>query len=496
MNKNRVAAYLGLLLALVAGSASAVSLNPKGIGQVLVYPYYTVNKHQDTLISVANTTDIGKVVGVEFLEGINSRDVLYFKLFLSPHDVWTASVSQIADDGGAQLRTEDRSCLYFVPSNPAPFSASNYDGTGPVPADSGPQGVTRTREGYVTMIAAGDIVPGSPTDVRTRHVQNGNPGEGAPPGCAEITNTNIPEVVVVPTNGLYGSAAIVNVGEGTYFAYNADAISGFTDISLVSTASSQFSPTLQDANSVEATGGVARAYLSDNAGRPVTVDYAFGIDAISAVFMSDAIYNEYLVDASLGANTDWVVTFPTKRYYTDDIYGGVPYQPFDQAFSDGIAPVLMAGTIYDREEGSTPLGPDCDLCPPPFPPPELNYEVNVVSFLTLPAPTSGTPSGVFGSTLTSLNVTPYAGAGAVTLDLVGGSTTNHLLPGGVDPQGSAVTLRGLPVTGFMSYNIINTRAQPGMLANYGGSFHHRATTSCVGAVDECDATISGATGTR
>lgn len=58
-----------------AGLANAVDLNPDGLGQVLIYPYYTVNKSQDTLLSVVNTDSVnGKAVKVRFLEGYNSRD--------------------------------------------------------------------------------------------------------------------------------------------------------------------------------------------------------------------------------------------------------------------------------------------------------------------------------------------------------------------------------------------------------------------------------------
>ena len=74
-----------------AGLANAVDLNPDGLGQVLIYPYYTVNKSQDTQFSVVNSSDIGKAVKVRFLEGYNSREVLDFNLYLSPNDVWIAS---------------------------------------------------------------------------------------------------------------------------------------------------------------------------------------------------------------------------------------------------------------------------------------------------------------------------------------------------------------------------------------------------------------------
>ena len=124
----------------------------------------------------------------------------------------------------------------------------------------------------------------------------------------------------------------------------------------------------------------------------------------------------------------------------------------------------------------------------------LPYGVNVISFQSAFAP-AGTPSKVFGSVLTALFIQSFGGDGAVALDLASGDG-GHALPGGVDTQGRDVILNGLPATGFMSYNIINTQAQPGMLANYGGSFHHRTTMSCVGPADECDATNSGATGSR
>src|SRR5580765_3002756 len=120
-----------------AGLANAVDLNPDGLGQVLIYPYYTVNKSQDSLFSVVNTTGIGKAVKVRFLEGYNSREVLDFNLFLSPHDVWVARVSQTADDGGAAVFTDDKSCTSpTIPAGGVPFVTAGFDGTGQDP-DSG-----------------------------------------------------------------------------------------------------------------------------------------------------------------------------------------------------------------------------------------------------------------------------------------------------------------------------------------------------------------------
>ena len=58
--------YSAIAAALLAStSAQAVSLNARGVGQVLLYPYYTVNKGQDTLISIVNTSAMGKVFEID-----------------------------------------------------------------------------------------------------------------------------------------------------------------------------------------------------------------------------------------------------------------------------------------------------------------------------------------------------------------------------------------------------------------------------------------------
>ena len=62
MKKNTMATAIVAGLAGVAGIANistAVNLNPDGVGQVLIYPYYTVNGGNTTVMSVVNTTSAG-----------------------------------------------------------------------------------------------------------------------------------------------------------------------------------------------------------------------------------------------------------------------------------------------------------------------------------------------------------------------------------------------------------------------------------------------------
>src|SRR5215475_6506282 len=102
-----VAAALG-----AATTAEAVVLNPNGTGQVLIYPYYTVNAGFGTLLSLVNATDRGKALKVHVREGYDGRDVLVFNLYLSPFDVWVAQIFDTSADGSGPgaLATNDNSC--------------------------------------------------------------------------------------------------------------------------------------------------------------------------------------------------------------------------------------------------------------------------------------------------------------------------------------------------------------------------------------------------
>jgi hypothetical protein len=482
----RLASAAALVSCFIANFACAVTLNPRGVGQALIYPYYTVNKGQDTLVSITNASEIGKAIQVRLREGHNGRDSLSFVLFLGAHDTWTAALTQTDDLGGAHLNTSDSSCTRPpIPSGGVDLRSAGYDGTSG-PADGGPTNIGRTREGSIEFIAGGDIDSGSPTELAIT-----SPAAGGAPGCSDDDFATFADDLQDPTEGLYGSASIVNVGQGTFYGYDADALQGLADDVMFLPGNPYPGPSLDDASNNEGVDGVARAYIDTMDGHALALDYAVGIDAVSAVFMADALYNEYVVGASLGANTDWVVTFPTKHFYVDSLYGTVPRTPFENAFGPlGSADVAIWGTVFDREQNLVPFGAGglCQLCPSEA----LPYEVNVIGF---GQPSEDFTSPVLGSTLDAI-LMPLAGsAGNAVLQLKIldlRESSAHSLPDGVDPHtGEPVTLVGLPVTGFMVYNVINAHAQPGMLANYSGLFPHHTTALCYGNVFGCQPDVGG-----
>ena len=494
--KRTFARILGASLMLVSSAVSAVALNPRGIGQVLIYPYYTVNRGQDTLISVANAASSAKLARVRFLEGYNGRTVFSEYVFLSAHDTWTAAVTQTADDGGARLATSDHSCMYpALTADNAVFTSADYDGTDGNDADDGPQDITRTREGLIEIIEAGDIVAGSAAEAEITHVQNGAPGQGVP-SCHFAQAPGAPPIdigdLAPPTGGLYGSGSIVDVAQGTFFAYGATALAGFTDQVPVADLTDAAQPSLDQAHSSES-DATARAYVPFDDGHVVGFDFDRGIDAVTAVLMATSISNEFVTGAGLGANTDWVITFPTKRFYVDENLPDTPLPPFVETFGEhianddthihGVSRIVFPISVYDREELATSnVNTDCGFLCPSSPPLQLSYEVNIFGLLA-DGTLAGTPSGVLGSRLSSfyyggIGQPPRGDTGWFQIDLLSGDG-GHVMESAAS-AGDPVLIEGLPAVGFMVYNIVNANAQPGVLGNYGGAFAHRSTFACVG----------------
>jgi len=161
--KNLTAAVMAGLagIAGIAGTAQAVNMNPDGLGEVLIYSYYTTNDGNTTLLSVVNTTDEVKAVKVRFLEGFNSREVLDFNLYLSPEDVWVAAIT---DQGGVPtLLIPDNSCtvpyLYGMGEEEhgmgvQPFLDFAYTGDN---TDGGPTDIARASEGYFEVVEMGTV---------------------------------------------------------------------------------------------------------------------------------------------------------------------------------------------------------------------------------------------------------------------------------------------------------------------------------------------------
>ncbi len=367
--KNLTAAVLAGLAgaAGIAGTAQAVNLNPDGLGQVLIYPYYTTNDGNDTLLSVVNTTDSAKAVKVRFKEGYNSREVLDFNMYMSAYDVWAAAIingGEVAINplvlGTPVLVIPDSTCtvpyLYQqgidagYPGGFQEFLDYDYTGTN---SDGGPTGISRAAEGYFEMIEMGTLtnetakaatattarVLGS-AEAATHFIDED--GVQSPLDCQQLNDnwSNLgggigkgmwleDETLDIARNsgGLFGGAAIINVQKGTMHAYDAKAVQGYdskSDGNHFRPGNSH--PNLNDGNEYTAT-----VFFGVPQNKAVTLNYGSAdrsVDAISAVFMHEYTMNEFNVKQGNKASSEWVLTFPTKRWYVDVGLFGEELKPF------------------------------------------------------------------------------------------------------------------------------------------------------------------------
>jgi len=479
-----------------ASPAHAVMLNPRGTGQVLIYPYYTVN-HQQTLVSVINTTEHGKALKIRFREAYDGRDVANFNVYLGPYDSWVGAVFDTSGDGtgAAAIATNDNSCTVpAFPLAPVPgtlhaltFSNANYSqgiyGT-PTGTDHAPLGLQRTREGLFEIIEMGEVVDQASGSPKTFEAIT--PVNGTPPGCAQVRDawapsgywtTNATTDLLPPAGGLYGAAGIVDVALGTLYAYDATAIDGFSDVVQHSAPDSPI-PNL--ATSVtDSAHGIATAYVPIG-NTMIKADYTAstaGIDAVSAVLMADHLYNEYDIESGLGAATDWVVTFPTKQFYVDPgiVESNVPpfQSRFEQSSCDTIAPDL-----FDRE-GFAPNADHACGVPPVSGGTYLCYEVDVVPI----AKYSDGPSKALGSRISNHLVRDDCGIELVFPPAGQMAMWFPDIERQMRPAASGVAFYGLPAIGFAAINYINANVTPGVLSNYSAAYPHRSHASCTNSTN-------------
>jgi len=336
-------------------SAQAVNLATDGLGQVLIFPYYTTRAGWTTLFNITNTSNQVVAIKVRFHEGLNSRDVFDFNVIMSPFDVWNGWVEN-GEGNTPVFKTEDKTCT--VPSLPS-TGVSFSDGiltngvrayTGDA-ADGGPTDTDRMREGYLEVVMMGatsvsPVVGGVDPIPYSRGAIHVN---GNPPGCQKLVNGFTDPGLFFASgtgslseeftnyaglNPLKGFYTLVNGDKGLVAGGSAVTLANFSTVPLVtmqqepakvaegvSTSSEAFALSYHEPslNSADTTGTVLNSldFVQDN---PTTISPYTGVDAVSWLFLRDNVINHFTkrTDSS-GWTTasDWVITHPTKAFYVD-----------------------------------------------------------------------------------------------------------------------------------------------------------------------------------
>ncbi len=318
------------------GPSEYLAFSEGGIGHILYVPYFSTQEGNVTALSIVNTDRVfGKVLKVRFRGASNSDDLYDFQVFLSPGDVWTAGIAQ-GSDGRSRLDTVDKSCTLPANVNGA-FITSRVAAAG---------GNAETREGYIEILTMADIVPPdwSWTDEQddlfetTKHVKGVAPCESAVLNSLRMENAS--SYMTEPTTGIMANWSIINVNR--IVAYSGEAVAiearttwgwpGYGNLVYWDQRSTGLSPAEANANTADpllrgATPVVAGArydlpdlstpYVALVPPTPFWQAYLLS-NAIAAQEIATEFYNE----ASLGAQTDVVISFPTRRYWAAVRYTG------------------------------------------------------------------------------------------------------------------------------------------------------------------------------
>jgi len=440
---------------LFATGAGAVEWNPDGVGQALIYPYYTVQKSDggnswNTYLSVVNPTADAKALRVHVREGRNGRAALDFNLYLAPNDVWTGAIipSTTAPDSPALLISADISCTDpFIGLKGVVLSTADFTGSR---ADAYGGGLDRTREGYVEMLEMATLTgtTGANVDFKPYSVPANCAAVRAPGGVASAD-------VRAPSGGLSGTETLINVNSGMDMGMNAEALANLSQQAF-------FRPPSDPYPDFDAAEVDPVTHVEAN-GRHYRLLWSRGVDAVSASLMRQEIDNEYVLDATTQSSSAWILTFPTRRFYATNA------APFEGA--NGCVDVPLVP--YDRESRVQALGARPTAC----------YAASDLDW-------SG--ASLFGSASNFAITQAIASAGWARASLdrrADGASRSNLrsLPGSTawDLATGAVTtaafdVHGLPVLGFAARSFKNGTLQckwgsgtQACQGNYGGNFTHR-----------------------
>jgi hypothetical protein len=453
MKKIILPAMLSSLFSLSIDTVEAnVSLNDKGIGQVLIYPYYTVNNDMNTLISLTNTTDKVKAVKIKFLEGKNNRDTLIFSIYIAPFDEWTAglvpAISTIPGHIGestVKLITNDNTCT--IPENISGHEFRPYAYEGDF-IDEFDSNLSRVTEGQIQVFEMGNVV-GEDAISAMHSTQNCNNLERnwMPPNGKWVLDSTSNIEAPNGKGGLFGSVHLINIDAGVDFSYNAEAIQGYST-EIQHETSSTLLPNLNSGNS-------RKSNITTSSGVE-SISWEHPFQAVSSLFMTNSIYAEYIVDNNIGANTEVVLNFPTKEFFTDPSKSPLqtPVAPFTSVSEECESAELFS---YNRESSNS--SNNIELC----------TAINTIEFITEENVNSA--STVLGSNNTIKINTSFDKGWANIVFNQSLSTTDT-----TQNSGNTYSFKGLPVIGFTIQKFVNANLAGGVLANYAGLFKQKGTT--------------------
>ncbi len=478
MIKMLIKKLIGTAFTCYTFNASAVHINPQGISDVSLVPYYTVNNNLNTLVTVTNTRNTAKAVKINFREGLNGYAVLSYNVYLDSFDTWSfalvetqSTVSGYAGQNSVRHVTSDTSC--------APFLLKSGQEFLPFEFIDGPNDLSRAREGFIEVIEMGEL-----TGEVAGFVSQFN--AGVPADCGRIIEAwtldgiwdepsggDVESDVTEVTGGLMVNADIINVAEGINFSVPVVALDGFFAEGTIAHTSPGDTNLSLDAAEPKATV-VTREKVYE-------LDLDSGIDAVSAVLMADELIAAYALDTVVVGKSETVFVQPTRRFYFDS-ETLVSSPPYGDDIDVGLCSDSTYGgsevdvSIFDREAQIENSDVAAGPIPVGFPTPAICGSVFAYQ-LVLPGQ-DGSDGSITGSSNTQLFTSPTTAVTESGFHRIDFLATRSL--SGTDANTNTnVEIMGLPVIGVTFQQFTNAAAGQGLLAQYGGTQKVKSTVSVI-----------------
>ncbi|AVT12594.1 surface layer protein NpdA [Paracidovorax avenae] len=489
-------------------NAAATRVVEGKTGHALLVPYFTAQNGQMSVLHLVNMDrDNGKVVNVRFRGANNGDRLLSMHVLLGPGDIWTGAVTAGAD-GTAQLTTDDTTCTLPQLSRnvPQPFSTDRLD-----PAWSAATKAAQTREGSIEAIVMADVPgaraygdDGASNSTLFTLIKAVN---GVQP-CTErygTLNTLLLDDIsgepaaasrglATPTGQVAATWYIIDVPGSTTFAGAATAVQAI-DIAgqpargnymlFPPTDGVVGQPELYTADPLLVSAGQAYRYkdaqgstaqptaapvlaarfndlpdLSTPMYLPASAENARRTAGdLSRLMATREVRNQYVLDQSISALTDWVLATPTKRYSV-----AKDYSQSDTASQRvySVVPPAGSGTQYFHA-ANTQVGQSvCSL--------SRSWGMLTFSRQSMMADHSVPPTNVQYESCGAVSVLSFGQKSALA------SSINQQYIFGDFTSGWASILvpdaQGLPIIGTSVMKLSNPNATPGIAANYGMSYPH------------------------
>jgi hypothetical protein len=435
---NLLAVAMASAACITAIPAGAIQRSQDGSGQAALLPFYTVEDGRSTVFAVSNHSDTEvKAVRVNLVEGANGRPALAFNLYLLPGDTWSGAIVNGDSDAAPLLLSGDKSCTSLADGFPATgvslhtndFSGARNDGLG--------QGTLRLRTGSIEVLEQGvltgsvraDAIAGKCEKLASRFADGG----------AWATDPNFE--ITAPTGQLSAEEQLIDVMHGVAFSVPSIHFENFSALARHGKPNLDFDAT----RLVRPTLPANRTSFTVE--RDTFVPASRPADAVSLILMTHSLEAQFILNASLQARTEWVLTLPTRNAYLDNLPGGMlppnslAEPPFDQLGVDDTERCTFTTWESFSRDGIPSAAVSVPLC---------NQ-----------AQTVHLESGL-GSPFDSAVITDFE-EGRVRITMGEAALPFSFAEGGSTAAARSI---GLPVVAYPLIEVVNTEAQPGQLASY------------------------------